>query len=1334
MGKDSPDTENVTKGDKTLFGNSKGNEILTSIPLDDNKIKANDEFVEIKIDSQYQSVTIDDLKKLMESRGEESIKKINENYGGIEGLCKILKTDPTKGLPNIPENIQKRKNKYGSNTLPAAHSKSFLSLLFNACKDPTLVILIISGFISLLLSFYDPAASEGSPNNVTISSPLASIPQVILNDTHLYNTTTNGTNLIDVNPLSNNSTKDEKETSEEHNTAWIEGAAILICVIVVVLVTALNDYSKERQFKALQAQVETGHTFSVIRDEKEQNIPVSDLVVGDLCRVKYGDLIPADGILVQASDLKVDESSLTGESDHVKKGLDCDVALFSGTYVMEGSGLMVVTAVGINSQSGIIMALLNSGHKPANSLSTSTSSSNSSSSSSSGESDDDKSSSYISKNKILRYKKRRRHNSSSSNISTTSSTSSSSTSSTSSKSSVSNQLSKSILQAKLSKLAIQIISCGTGMAILALVILVVRYSIEHYVIEQKAFDITDIHQFVRFFIIGVTILVISIPEGLPLAIALALTYSVRKMMKDNNLVRHLDACETMGNATTICSDKTGTLTTNRMTVVQSFINDNYFTSQDSQPTSSDIGMTTRKKLAQAISINSAYNSMIEAPTKLGEAPKQLGNKTECALLGFLNHIGENYSHVRKIYPEKEHVKVYTFNSSRKCMMTIIHLYEDGNIIGYRVFVKGASEIILAKCKYIMNGSGEPITFTKEQYEHINEEVIENMAENGLRTICVGYKDYVLSSAREVKFNEIAIEKLEDIDVNNEEEINKDFNCLGIFGIQDPVRPEVPPAIETCQQAGITVRMVTGDNINTARAIAMQCGIVKPDDDYLIMEGKEFNDKIRDEMGNVDQEKFDEIWPRLRVLARAQPADKFTLVKGIIESKNSANREIVAVTGDGTNDGPALKKADVGFAMGIAGTDVAKAASDIILTDDNFTSLVKAVMWGRNVYDSISKFLQFQLTVNIVAILTAFFSALFISDSPLKAVHMLWINLIMDTLASLALATEMPTKELLRRKPYGRKKSLISRTMIRNIACHAIYQLIVLFFLLFKGTELLYVDSGLDAPLHAPPSKHFTIIFNTFVMMTLFNEINSRKVHGERNVFKHILDNSMFCVIWISTFICQILIVQFGGAWFQTSPLDVNQWSVCLILGVSVLPLGQLIAFLPSKKLPKSIAVGREVPELTKSQPGGICGWGGGILQPSGVGGLQKGVEMFGIHNRVVNGLLCERSTLPEPAPMQQAQVVKQWRRSLRHHQHKRLTQKRLRTVRKSIDNHFDFASMQSADKADKAKKSHVSKLMKAQNFHRAISLDARSPRDEEEIESPATSPPIRQDKEETKEQ
>jgi Ca2+ transporting ATPase len=322
-------------------------------------------------------------------------------------------------------------------------------------------------------------------------------------------------------------------------------------------------------------------------------------------------------------------------------------------------------------------------------------------------------------------------------------------------------------------------------------------------------------------------------------------------------------------------------------------------------------------------------------------------------------IGEKYDDIRAKHPAENHTKVFTFNSARKMMSTVVKHNE-----GYRLFSKGASEIVLSKCGYYLDAKGNTIKLNQYSIDSLIKSVVEKMASEGLRTICVAYRDFMPEGSESDQENVTFYKEIPDWD--NEDYLLNDFTCLCLIGIEDPVRAEVPDAIRKCQTSGVVVRMVTGDNVNTATSIAMKCGIVKPGDDFLILESKDFNSKIRDSAGEVRQELFDKVWPRLRVLARSSPQDKYILVNGIVESKLSQHREVVAVTGDGTNDGPALKRADVGFAMGIQGTDVAKEASDIILTDDNFSSIVKAVMWGRNVYDAIAKFLQFQLTANVVA--------------------------------------------------------------------------------------------------------------------------------------------------------------------------------------------------------------------------------------------------------------------------------------------------------------------------------------------------------------------------------
>ncbi|KAG8589058.1 hypothetical protein GDO81_006237 [Engystomops pustulosus] len=1032
--------------------------------------------------------SVQELRDLMELRSGEAVNRIRDNYGGVTIICRRLKTSPVEGLSGNLGDLENRRQTFGKNFIPPKKAKTFLQLVWEALQDVTLIILEIAAIISLGLSFYHPPGGD----NEACGEAAGGV-----------------------------------EDEGEAQAGWIEGAAILFSVIIVVLVTAFNDWSKEKQFRGLQSRIEQEQKFTVIRKGQVIQIPVAELVVGDIAQIKYGDLLPADGILIQGNDLKIDESSLTGESDQVKKSLEKDPMLLSGTHVMEGSGRMVVTAVGINSQTGIIFTLLGANE---------------------GGDEEKKSKKGKKQGPPENRNKAKAQDGVALEIQPLKSEEGIESEEKEKKVVKVPKKEKSVLQGKLTRLAVQIGKAGLIMSAITVIILVLYFVIYTFGVLGRPWlaECTPIYiqYFVKFFIIGVTVLVVAVPEGLPLAVTISLAYSVKKMMKDNNLVRHLDACETMGNATAICSDKTGTLTMNRMTVVQAYVGGTHYRQI---PDPEALNPKILDLLVNGISINSAYTSKILPPEKEGGLPRQVGNKTECALLGFVLDLKQDYQAVRNEIPEEKLYKVYTFNSVRKSMSTV--LSEPGG--GFRMYSKGASEIILRKCTKILDQGSEVCAFKSRDRDEMVKKVIEPMACDGLRTICLAYRDFPAGS---------------EPDWDNEADILSDLTCIAVVGIEDPVRPEVPEAIQKCQRAGITVRMVTGDNINTARAIATKCGILQPGEDFLCLEGKEFNTLIRNEKGEVEQDKLDKVWPRLRVLARSSPTDKHTLVKGIIDSTVVEQRQVVAVTGDGTNDGPALKKADVGFAMGIAGTDVAKEASDIILTDDNFTSIVKAVMWGRNVYDSISKFLQFQLTVNVVAVIVAFTGACITQDSPLKAVQMLWVNLIMDTFASLALATEPPTESLLLRKPYGRNKPLISRTMMKNILGHAVYQLTIIFTLLFAGEKFFDIDSGRNVPLHSPPSEHYTIVFNTFVMMQLFNEINARKIHGERNVFENIFRNPIFCAVVVGTFAAQIVIVEFGGKPFSCSGLTLSQWFWCIFIGVGELLWGQLICTVPTSRL------------------------------------------------------------------------------------------------------------------------------------------------------------------------
>eukprot|EP00916_Digyalum_oweni_P001883 GHVL01003643.1.p1 GENE.GHVL01003643.1~~GHVL01003643.1.p1 ORF type:complete len:878 (-),score=127.53 GHVL01003643.1:1661-4294(-) len=772
------------------------------------------------------------------------------------------------------------------------------------------------------------------------------------------------------------------------------------------------------------------------------------------------------------------------------------------------------------------------------------------------------------------------------------------------------------LQQKLEGIAREIGLAGLIAATFTLLALVIQYWILFATYESgegyregtsKEQAWTAVRAHLSYVIVAITVVVVAVPEGLPLAVTLSLAFAINKMLRDQNFVRRLAACETMGGANEICSDKTGTLTKNRMTV-QAFWDGAVLVEFDTGFGSSEsLSDAHRQLLLDAMSVNSSaylsYESVLihDGSGRTRELEKHNGNPTECSMLAFVKAWGGDYDELRR---KHKTLNIQQFTSDRKMMTTVVkHPTDEGSV---RVFVKGAAERVFRLCTKKFSGAasssggggaGVIVPLTIDQIRNAETQIIKSMATHALRTITIAYKDIKVS------------EEPNYLELNPSTDcffMESDLVFLGIAGIRDPVRDEVPAAVARCQSAGITVRMVTGDNIDTAKQIALKCGIYQPERSGMAMLGKDFNTfvggVVQDEKGNDvlgNPTAFDSIVDRLQVLARSQPADKYTLVVGL------RNRgQIVAVTGDGTNDAPALKKADVGFAMGLTGKEVAKQAADIVLLDDNFESIIKAVMWGRSIYDNTRRFIQFQITVNIVAVTTASVSAIVLKESPLTAVQLLWVNLIMDTFASLALSTEPPDDSLLDRPPHSRKDYLINKTMMRNIIAQAVFQQCVLFVLIFAGETFLPEFetvgwSGLSSPIllssasnceglgcvrsgrpwepfsatedyshemfkEFGPSRHFTIVFNTFVFMQLFNMLNSRKIDNTINVFKGVIGNKMWMGIVALIVVLQVFIIQFGGLALSVhyEGLSWQQWLICIALGSGSLLVAIIVKLIP----------------------------------------------------------------------------------------------------------------------------------------------------------------------------
>jgi Ca2+-transporting ATPase len=621
------------------------------------------------------------------------------------------------------------------------------------------------------------------------------------------------------------------------------------------------------------------------------------------------------------------------------------------------------------------------------------------------------------------------------------------------------------LEQKLENLARIISKFGYTMAILICVTLFIRGILFG---DVTGLNIDSVNNIFNYIMLAVVIVVAAVPEGLPMSVALSLSLAMRKMTRANCLVRRLIACETIGSATTICTDKTGTLTKNQMEVVASPFG---------TPVKSD---SLQKTPAEWITLNAAVNATAHLEDRKGRLIV-IGNSTEGALLRWLHEHALDYLQIRA---ETRIIKQYLFDGSRKRMSTVIH--RDGR---FWLLVKGAPEILASLCVRKPDLTG-----------------VNNLAAHAMRTLAFAHKE-----------------------ITDGDDSETDLVWDGYVGIRDPLREEIAESVASCQQAGIRVLMVTGDNPETARAVAKEAGILQGGS---VITGTEFRSLQKDVQVTAAQS--------MDVMARAEPLDKLLLVEALQKTGN-----VVAVTGDGTNDAPALKHADVGLAMGIAGTEVAREASDIILLDDSFASIKNAVWWGRSLYENIQRFVLFQLTINFCACILVFLATLLGYPAPFTIIQILWINIIMDTLAAFALCSESPHAGLMNRSPVPHDANIITPFMGISI-------IVTGMFFILGG--ILQITTGFIGGTTAAEIN--TVFFAAFIIAAVWNGINCRALEGKMPPFFR--GNPIFFVVMIAIVVAQILIIQFGGSVFDTVPLSGEQWVKIITVTASVLILGYVL--------------------------------------------------------------------------------------------------------------------------------------------------------------------------------
>lgn len=893
-----------------------------------------------------------------------------------ENICMTGTTNDYRHVGLTDEQVRKSRTEYGVNLLTPPKRPSLWKLYLEKFEDPVVRVLLVAAFFSLVIS-------------------------IIENE-------------------------------------YAETIGIIAAILLATGIGFFFEYDANKKFDLLNA-VSEDTLVKVMRNGHVQEIPRKEVVVGDIVLLETGEEVPADGVLLEAVSLQVNESNLTGEPVVSKTVVEADFdeeatyasnRVLRGTTVVDGHAVMQVECVGDATEIG----------------------------------------------KVARQ-------------------------------STEQSEEQTPLNIQLTRLANLIGKIGFTVAGVAFAVFFIKDVILFY-------DFSSFHTFrdwmpaiqatLRYFMMAVTLIVVAVPEGLPMSVTLSLALNMRRMLATNNLVRKMHACETMGAITVICTDKTGTLTQNLMQVHEACF---YGLKKPGNLGEDDLSGL----IAEGISANST--AFLEE-TQPGEKPKGVGNPTEVALLLWLNAQGCDYLKLRE---EAQVVEQLTFSTERKYMATLV----ESPLLGKKVlYVKGAPEIVLGKCREVwLDGQRVDAGEYRPQVE-AQLLAYQNMA---MRTLGFAFK---------------VVEAQEEIDMKQLDGLT----FLGVAAISDPIRPDVPAAVQKCQSAGIGIKIVTGDTPGTATEIARQIGLWKPEDtDRNRITGVEF-------AALTDEEALERVMD-LKIMSRARPTDKQRLVQ-LLQQKGA----VVAVTGDGTNDAPALNHAQVGLSMG-TGTSVAKEASDITLLDDSFNSIGTAVMWGRSLYKNIQRFIVFQLTINFVALFIVLLGSLVGTDLPLTVTQMLWVNLIMDTFAALALASIPPSASVMQEKPRKRTDFIISKAMQLNI-----FGVGLLFAVVLMGM-LIYFETVDGTPLTV---RELTIFFTFFVMLQFWNLFNARVFGTTDSAFKGITKSYGMELIVLAILGGQFLIVQWGGAVFRTEPLDALTW--CWIVGATslVLWVGELIRWVRRK--------------------------------------------------------------------------------------------------------------------------------------------------------------------------